>query len=274
MKIIDSHTHLGFAKPGKTIKEYIGSIEIAGACVYSPPPVEYDSQIGKDFDTRIKEVINFTDGYKDILFPIVWIHPYEDDIFKKIDICAEKNIAGFKIICSNFYVGEEQVTEVLKYISNTGKPVFFHSGILWDGQNSSKYNRPVNWEALINIKGLRFSMGHCSWPWTDECIAVYGKFLNAASRCNKAEMFLDLTPGTPEIYRRDLLTKLFTIGYDVENNIFFGTDCDADAYNSSWSLKLYETDKKLLDELGVSRKVRENLYYNNTLRFLGKCALK
>lgn len=28
-------------------------------------------------------------------------------------------------------------------------------------------------------------------------------------------MFLDLTPGTPEIYRRDLLTKLFTIGYDV-----------------------------------------------------------
>ena len=117
-------------------------------------------------------------------------------------------------------------------------------------------------------------MGHCSWPWTDECIAVYGKFLNAASRCNKAEMFLDLTPGTPEIYRRDLLTKLFTIGYDVENNIFFGTDCDADAYNSSWSLKLYETDKKLLDELGVSRKVRENLYYNNTLRFLGKCASK
>ena len=139
MKIMDSHTHLGFAKTEKTIKEYIGNIEIAGACVFSPPPLEYDPQIGKDFYTRLKEVINFTAEYKDILFPIVWIHPYEEDIFKKIDICAEKDIAGFKIICSNFHVGEEQVIEVLKHISNIGKPVFFHSGILWDGQNSSKY---------------------------------------------------------------------------------------------------------------------------------------
>lgn len=160
--------------------------------------------------------------------------------------------------------------EVLKYISKVGKPVFFHSGILWDGQNSSKYNRPANWEALINIKGLRFSMGHCSWPWTDECIAVYGKFLNAASIGNKAEMFLDITPGTPEIYRRDLFAKLFTIGYDVGNNIFFGTDCNAESYNSRWFLKWCEIDKNLLDELGVSKKIRENLYYNNIMRFLGK----
>ncbi len=270
MKIIDSHTHLGFTMPKKNIKEYIGSIEITGACVFSPPPLEHDSINGKNFDTRLKEVINFTVGYKDILFPIVWIHPYEEDVLKKIDICIEKEIAGFKIICSNFYIGEEHVINVLKHIANTGKPVFFHSGILWDGQNSSKYNRPANWEALINIKGLRFSMGHCSWPWTDECIAVYGKFLNAASGNDKAEMFLDITPGTPEIYRRDLFTKLFTIGYDIGNNIFFGTDCNAEAYNSSWLLKWRQIDKKLLDELGVSKKIRENLYYNNILRFLGK----
>ncbi len=270
MNIIDSHTHLGFVKPEKSIKEHIDNMEISGACVFSPPPIEYDSELGMDFDARLDRVISFTSEYKDILFPIIWIHPYEEDIFKKIDICAEKDIAGFKIICSDFYVSEEQVIEVLKHISKTGKPVFFHSGILWNGQNSSKYNRPANWEALINIKGLRFSMGHCSWPWADECIAVYGKFLNAASKGDKAEMFLDITPGTPEIYRRDLFTKLFTIGYDIENNIFFGTDCNADSYNSSWLKKLLETDKKLLDELGVSKKVRENLYYNNTMRFLGK----
>ncbi len=274
MKIMDSHTHLGFAKNEKTIKEYIGNIEIAGACVFSPPPLEYDPQIGKDFYTRLKEVINFTAEYKDILFPIVWIHPYEEDIFKKIDICAEKDIAGFKIICSNFHVGEEQVIEVLKHISNIGKPVFFHSGILWDGQNSSIYNRPANWEALINIKGLKFSLGHCSWPWTDECIAVYGKFLNAASKGDKAEMFLDITPGTPEIYRRDLLTKLFSVGYDVGNNIFFGTDCNAEAYNSSRLSNWLKIDKELLDELGVSKEVRKNLYYNNILRFLGKSTAK
>ena len=101
MNIIDSHTHLGFVKPEKSIKEHIDNMEISGACVFSPPPIEYDSELGMDFDARLDRVIGFTSEYKDILFPIIWIHPYEEDIFKKIDICAEKDIAGFKIICSD-----------------------------------------------------------------------------------------------------------------------------------------------------------------------------
>ena len=60
-------------------------------------------------------------------------------------------------------------------------------------------------------------MGHCSWPWYDECIAVYGKFLNGVANDQDApEMFFDLTPGTPRIYREDLLTKLFTVGDGVD----------------------------------------------------------
>ena len=82
MNIIDSHTHLGFVKPEKSIKEHIDNMEISGACVFSPPPIEYDSELGMDFDARLDRVIGFTSEYKDILFPIIWIHPYEEDIFK------------------------------------------------------------------------------------------------------------------------------------------------------------------------------------------------
>ena len=71
---------------------------------------------------------------------------------------------------------------------------------------------------------MRFSLAHISWPWCDELIAAYGKILNAsASRADyRGEMFVDITPGTPTIYRREALTKLFTVGYDIQDNVIFG----------------------------------------------------
>ena len=160
--------------------------------------------------------------------------------------------------------------KVLSEIAGTGKPVIFHTGILWDYNALSVYNKPLNWEPLSNIKGLRFSMGHCSWPWYDECIALYGKFLNNLLRTDSAEMFFDITPGTPQIHREALLTTLYTIGYDVGDNIMFGTDCNAHSYNGDWANEWIKTDCDILDKLNVSEENREKLYYHNLLRFLGK----
>ena len=52
MKIIDSHTHLGFEKPGEDIKKCIDRAGIAGVCVFSSPPREHNIKIGKDFKER------------------------------------------------------------------------------------------------------------------------------------------------------------------------------------------------------------------------------
>ena len=121
----------------------------------------------------------------------------------------------------------------------------------------------------MDIKGLRFSLGHCSWPWIDECIALYGKFLNAYANGMGAEMFFDTTPGTPAIYRRELLTKLYTVGYDVEDNVMFGTDCTAGVYSDTWTDKWLKTDGAILRELGADETLFQKLYHDNLLRFLG-----
>jgi predicted TIM-barrel fold metal-dependent hydrolase len=112
-------------------------------------------------------------------------------------------------------------------------------------------------------------MGHCSWPWHDECIAVYGKFLNYYLTRQSSEMFFDVTPGTPVIYREELLTKLFTVGYDVENNIMFGTDGTAHTYNPTWTKQWLDKDAEIFDRLGVGDELRQKLYHDNVLRFLG-----
>ncbi len=271
MNLFDVHIHAKGIKidPKELIKQ-LDEAGMYGCCIFSNRPKENDPEIGSTFEERLDEVLNATKDYPDRLIPILYINPYEENIIEKINIAVKRGICGFKIICINFYVYEEKCMEVLREIARLDKPVFFHSGILWDGKESAKYNHPRNFEALIEIVGLRFSMGHCSWPWVDECIALYGKFLNAYEKRSTAEMFFDLTPGTPEIYRRDLLEKLFTVGYNVENNILFGTDTYAHKYNSSWAKKWLDIDGKIMDDLGVRASVRNKLYHDNLMRFLGK----
>lgn len=271
MKIFDMHIHARniSANPKQLIKS-MEATGIYGGCIFSNRPARLDPKRGTSFDERLQELQRWTKGYEDRLFPIMWIHPYEENIIENIHKAVSMNVCGFKIICDDFYVYEEKSMEVLREIAKLDKPVFFHSGILWDGKESSKYNRPVHWEALVNIEGLRFSMGHCSWPWIDECVALYGQFLNATKNNKPAEMFFDITPGTPEIYREDLLKKLYMSGYDTGNNIMFGTDSSAETYSPVWPGKWLDIDGKILENMGVSKKNIENLYFNNLMRFLGK----
>ena len=273
----DMHIHALNTKPNpEYLIQKLDASGIYGACVFSNWPKKANEKLGTSFNERLEEILSWTKGFEDRLFPVLWIHPYEENIIENIHIAAKRGIAAFKIICTNFYIYEERCIKVLEEIAKLNLPVIFHSGILWDGQVSSNFNRPLNWEALLGIKGLRFSMGHCSWPWIDECIAMYGKFLNALryNGDDNAEMFFDITPGTPEIYREELLTKLYTIGYDVSNNVMFGTDSNAHEYSVDWANKWLDIDRIIFEKLGVSKENQEKLYYSNLMRFLGKSSQK
>ena len=276
MKIFDMHIHAENTPPcPEKLLGNMAKAGVYGGCVFSTPPFEQEFAEGfigggLDFDARVHEVLSWCRGYEDRLFPILWVHPEEKDILSKVEIAARAGIAAFKMICSNYYIYEEKPMALLRKIASLGKPVIFHSGILWDGNVSSAYNRPLNFEALLEIEGIRFSMGHCAWPWIDECIALYGKFLNAKAVGKRVEMFFDLTPGTPKIYREELFRKLYTLGYNVGDNVMFGLDSSADAWSEKWAADWLETDGAIMDALGISLANREKLYEKNLLRFLGK----
>lgn len=270
MKIFDMHIHhFGGAVDPEGMLRRMDEAGIYGGCVFSNWPTEANPSLGTSFDERLESVLMWSEGYGDRIFPVIWVHPHEENIIEKVRFAKERGIRAVKIICTNFYVYEEPCMALLRECAALGLPVIFHSGILWDGAVSSNFNRPINWEALLEIEGLRFSMGHCSWPWIDECIALYGKFLNSLTMRNTAEMFFDITPGTPEIYRRELLTKLYTIGYDVGHNVMFGTDATAEDYKPQWAKKWLDIDGKILSDIGVSQTNLERLYSENLMRFLG-----
>lgn len=268
--IFDVHQHLTCV-PGSPaqVKNTMASVGIEGGAVFSRPPLENKMDTSCGFEERLSQVLDWCKGIE-AFHPVLFIHPDEPDACKKAEEAAAKGIMAFKMIANSYYVSDEKALRLIETIAALGKPIFFHSGILYNGADSSKYNRPVFWEALIGIRGLRFSMAHCSWPWHDECIALYGKFLNHMMSVPDAPaMFFDLTPGTPVIYRRDLIYKLLHVGYDVENNIIWGTDNTLPEYNVEYAKHWLDIDNQLFDEFDISQEVQERIFHKNYFSFMG-----
>jgi predicted TIM-barrel fold metal-dependent hydrolase len=275
MEHFDGHLHI-MKKTGDFSPLYkrLKDSAMDGGIILSLPPDSFGkSDHNLSPEERVKNLISCTTGGNN-LYPFFWIDPLEKNAQDQVDMALDSGVMGFKVICNHFYPGDPRAMEIFRYIAQKEKPILFHSGILWDGGVSSKYNRPVEFEELINVEGLRFSLAHISWPWCDEHIALYGKILAADKR--GIEMFVDTTPGTPPIYRREALEKLYTVGYPVEHNIFFGSDNLAGDYKVSWVREWVKRDRAIIEEVliksvytGDASKVLQQYFAGNLKRFVG-----
>jgi predicted TIM-barrel fold metal-dependent hydrolase len=272
MTIFDGHIHINPGEPDPAgLVRRLGESGIQGGMLISLPPDSFGPPGRQSaFAARLDNLLAWTAG-RENLFPVFWIDPLEKDAPDQVQLAADRGVDGFKVICNSFYPGDPRALQVFRRISARGKPILFHSGILWDGRASSRFNRPVFFESLLEVEALRFAMAHIAWPWCDELIAVYGKFLNAYDRDSRiaVQMFVDITPGTPPLYRRDALTSLFRVGYDVERNVIFGTDCNANEYNRGWAREWIQRDSGIYQELGLSEEAQNNIFSRNLRRFLG-----
>ena len=275
--IIDCHVHTNPAPQSK--EELLKQLDIAGIdrmvlLSYHPASFYRKSDIEGDIFGRpmtpadaLAQVMEWAAFSKRVI-PFFWIDPLEEDAFDQVDKAVAAGIAGFKVISNRRFPGDEKPMQVWERIALANKPILFHSGILYGNGPWSQFNRPVGFEPLLEIPKLRFALAHVSWPWCDENLAVYGYWLSRKSHgTTSAEMFIDTTPGTPRIYRREVFSKIYGIGYDIENNLIFGTDC-LNKYDSSYAKGILAMDKDALDNAGVSAEQREKYYSKNFLRFL------
>ena len=279
---LDCHIHSRIADCDRT--DIISNMKeggFDGGIIFSQSPSRglYDAPAAEE---RIDAVLKICGGHK-YLFPFFFIDPTEPDALEQVELADRKGILGFKVICSTHFPCDDRAIPVYKKIAALNKPVMFHSGILYDGKNASgNYNRPCNFEGLLSVEKLRFSLAHVSWPWTDECIAVYGKFNNALSHSKESspagEMFIDLTPGTPVPYRKPMYDRLLFSGYNIKTNLIYGIDNSLNPYSSAYAKDFLSLDESIFDEYYKTggmfgRKLdddfKEHLYYINTVRFIG-----
>lgn len=81
-------------------------------------------------------------------------------------------------------------------------------------------------------------------------------------------MFIDIVPGTPAVYREDVMKKLFGIGYKVSDNIMFGSDNIAHDYNVEWVREWEERDRLIYKKIGLDEETVNKIFIKNLERFL------
>lgn len=276
MKKIDCHLHIHTREGQDTPEQLIEKLNAAGfdgAIVIGDNPASFKSSLDEvpiPNGKRLENLFAVADGHPE-LYPFYWLDPNEPDVFEQIARAIERGVYGFKCIPNWFYVSDERPMEVWRYIAKIGKPVMFHSGILWDSSASADFTRPINFEPLLFIPGFRFSMAHVSWPWCDEMIALYGKwnFLRSVNGGKVADLYVDLTPGTPPSYREEVFRKLFGTGYRLDH-IMFGTDNRIFDYNVKSAKGWIDTDNAIYEKLGLSQQVIDDVYGGAFLRFIGE----
>ncbi len=270
--ILDGHIHI-FEKTDnhEACMQRLELAGVDGGIILSLPPDSFQKLAPTGTASeRLEDLFSWCEAGNN-LFPFFWIDPVEANAVAQVNMAVERGVVGFKVICDRYYPGDRRALPVFRKIAEHQRPILFHSGILWDGKPSSIYNRPAGFEALLEIKGLRFALAHIGWPWCDELIAVYGKFLSAArlEPDSAVEMFIDLTPGTPPLYRRDALTKLLTVGYDITRNMIFGTDCSTNDYNVEKAGEWIARDTAIYQDLAITDDVVTQIFSGNLKRFLG-----
>ncbi len=268
--ILDGHIHIneGTPEPAK-LRSSMHAADVEGGVLLSLRPASFNGAMETPSpQARLDNLFAWAEA-GETFYPFFWIDPTETDAVQQVETALNRSIAGFKVICGHFMPGDPRAMRTYRAIAEADKPILFHSGILFDTKPSGQYTRPVNFEALIDVPGLRFALAHISWPWVDECIAVYGKYRAARRRKPDldVEMFIDTTPGTPQIYRKDALTKL--ISYNAESHVFFGSDNHVNPYRAEYAAEWLRRDAEILGELDVSPETREAIFSKNLERFLG-----
>lgn len=271
---MDCHIHTEC--PGVDTQSLCSAMKAAGldgGTVISVHPGGLMGETGLTWEERLADVLRT--AAQEHLYPFYFVDPTEPDAIAQVTEAARRGIRGIKIICNRFYPGNERAMPVYRRIAQLGLPLMFHAGILHDGINASgRYNRPCEFEPLLAIPGLRFSLAHIAWPWTDECIAVFGKLAayrrhaEESARC--ADLYIDLTPGTPGIYRKEAVARLLSAGgKEVVGQILWGDDNSANEFDTALSRHHIVNDEVILEELTGSREILPKLFEENYFRFIG-----
>lgn len=252
MIVYDGHIHCSPTKPSYAADflEKSSKAGIGGGLVLSIPPVGNPDAHGVNIPAveRMIQVREFCEACGPTFYPCFWIDVLEKDAVSQVKKAKEMGMRALKVICSHHApsAGIPVYREAVKY----DLPILFHSGILWDGVDSGNYNRPCEFECMLEVPGVTFALAHISWPWTDECVAFYGKMLHANRAFNKnIRLFIDDAPGTPDIYRRNVFRNFALLGYDLSETLIFGVDSNTADYNYEWAEYTLGFDQELFASL-------------------------
>ncbi|WP_375184476.1 amidohydrolase family protein [Aquabacterium sp.] len=162
-------------------------------------------------------------AHPDRLVGLAVVDPRSPDAAQDLRRAREvEGLAGVKLVPTGWYPYDEAVQPVFATACELDMPVLCHSGIFIDGR-SGRYCRPAFFEALRAHPGLRVTLAHLGWPWTDEAIAVGLIDLINGVPPDQVAFRFDISFGPPPPYRLEVLRRAIDVlGPGL---LQFGSDC-------------------------------------------------
>jgi len=261
--LCDAHVHSRGTEQGEKVLMAMDAAGIDKICLFAP----YGGESAEKQRESTDFVAKLAGADPERIFGFAWIEPRLPDAADEVErAVADRRLRGVKMIPHHWYPYEERVFPVYERVQAVGVPMIFHSGILWGFGDSSRFCRPVFYEALLHFPKIKFALAHIGWPWTDECLATAGRF-RAAVRDGEAEewqMFVDITPGTPEIYRAEALRK--ALAYVGDERLIYGSDSLRPEDPASYE-QVLEMDRRIFGEvLGLSKESQERIMGTNVMK--------
>lgn len=272
MRIYDAHVHASW-KDGDGATDFLKELDEAGleGSVVLSPAVEHAAGGPSPAAQResIDFVARFVSASPDRLIPFAHIVPQVEGAADAVRYAKDKGCRGVKMLPNHWYPYDKEVAfPVYEAAQETGLPILFHSGILFAFEDSSRFCRPVYYEALLHFPKVKFALAHISWPWTDECIATWGRMSSYARKEGLAhQMFIDCTPGTPRFYRSEAMER--AVKYCSCDWLIFGTDCSVSSKAHQFTKTVQMDDGILGDEVGLPEAERAKFFSGNLMRLLG-----
>jgi predicted TIM-barrel fold metal-dependent hydrolase len=195
------------------------------------------------------------------IFGLIRANPRAPGMVEEIERgLVDKGLRGVKLLPDHWSPCDELLFPIYEKMRELNKPIQFHSGILYGNGDSSRFCRPVLYEALVNFPGLKFSLAHVGWPWVDECIAVFGRFRAASDyQLDGCQMWIDTSRGTPDAWREDALRK--AIPFCSTKRLMFGVDASAATLAQRAPEHIAKDLALLRNVIGVSPEQMEDFFW-------------
>ena len=278
MKYSDCHVHFQGSEQTSRVLRSMDQCDIDVIGGLSPDPGNDPTQQREAVEWMAERLAEAPDRIKGFC----WINPTLDGAVELTErAVVDLGYTGVKVIPNHWHAWDPIIAPFWAHVSQLHVPVIAHTGILWGYEDSSRFCRPVDFEVLIRYPGVRFAAAHIGWPWTDECIALAGRFAaESATACEissqqhapKPEgsdgdrMFIDVTLGAPRPYRADAISKALAVVGD--ERVMYGSDCSTPEDPASFRSHL-DIDRVLLSgEIGASREAIGRIMHDNFLRFI------
>ena len=267
---IDVHIHTRGTEDGNKILKAMDEVGLKRVVLFAVPPHRSEEAKGEKQPHKIilDQIAKLVKVDPERLIGFAWIEPTLEDAVDAVKYAfEEKGLCGVKMIPNHWYPADEGPQACFAKINEYGKPMLFHTGILWGRSDTSQHCRPAFFEIMLHYPKIRFAMAHLSWPWTDECFAVCGKFRAAGGyKPENWRSYADMTSGAPRIWKTDAMRK--GLAYMGDRQFVYGSDCFNAEDPEALKHNLTE-DREILAECGCSKETMDRIFVENAERWLG-----